>query len=550
MSLTATSAPTTSPPVDPFPSFAACVSNAFEESIATKPNLFTTDVENLYDEFLAALPPDLRQTYTCRACSRFVETYGGLVTIGEDGVTTPVLWRPDFGTLEPSFARGAGNLFATVKRAKVTGPFYSNDTTWGLPQNHDGKRDCDWRHLHVCIPRYAFGPYFAADPKAKVAEKREEHRLLGEAIAEYRMATVQAAVELLQSGRLARPEKALPQAIWFERVIGAAKGEKRTDRRSNILWRTAVEAPAGWCHVRSGLLGTLLEDLKEGKVFTGIKRSWDEKVHPLAYQRPTAPVSEGNVKQAEKIVAELGIAASLRRRYCLKEDVKVRIWEPFVPDKSEPEGVFSHLLKKSEPADHDLTAPASITWRKFKETVLPRASKIEVWVPPASGSYCALVTAADPDAPPIIQWDHPDARNPVTHYLYVNVNRNDGSYPGNWGLAANSYVNVWAITPGPSHWNADRIPANQPEIVILLLEGARDIHVMRGGAGGGFFPEILKSELHEIRKTLEHYALNAVIEGAKDAEACGVMLHDKARPVQVRVTTRGVRANYTIDRWD
>ena len=50
---------------------------------------FTTDAKDLYEDFLAALTADLRQTYTCHACRRFFETYGGLVTISPSGVASP-----------------------------------------------------------------------------------------------------------------------------------------------------------------------------------------------------------------------------------------------------------------------------------------------------------------------------------------------------------------------------------------------------------------------------------------------------------------------------
>lgn len=85
-------------------------------------------------------------------------------------------------------------------------------------------------------------------------------------------------------------------------------------------------------------------------------------------------------------------------------------------------------------------------------------------------------------------------------------------------------------------------------MLFLLLDGMSDKHVAAGNPGGGFFTESLKSELHPIRSTLEHYVKNAVIEGAN--EVAGVAFHDGAMPITVRVTTGRTRANYNIDRWD
>src|SRR5688572_29759784 len=61
------------------------------ESYGSGP-LFTTSASGLYDAFLSMLPENVKQHYTCQACRRFVDTYGGLVTIRDDGQQIPVFW--------------------------------------------------------------------------------------------------------------------------------------------------------------------------------------------------------------------------------------------------------------------------------------------------------------------------------------------------------------------------------------------------------------------------------------------------------------------------
>lgn len=45
---------------------------------------------------------------------------------------------------------------------------------------------------------------------------------------------------------------------------------------------------------------------------------------------------------------------------------------------------------------------------------------------------------------------------------------------------------------------------------------------MSEGKGGGFFNEMLKPELREIRKILEAYMADAPIEEVENASACGL----------------------------
>lgn len=550
MSLTPTPAPSSSPPPLDV-NLRDLVRSSFNRDTHAGVHLFSTDApENLWDLFVSTLTPEIQQTYNCRACSRFAAQYGGLVVIDGDGIQRSAFWRP-FTWIPEEFRPAFDRVCGIVERSSVTGAFWGAGPIWGLPENFGAKHQRTWEHisLETTDPAHYAPSEHAAN--VKMGEARTNHEVLARSLGELKANpdAVKTAIDLLLSGKLNRPEKALPQAEWLLALQTKLAGEKNQRVRNNLLWKAAAEAPVGWCHVRSGMLGTLLEDVIESRTFHVIKARWDEKMDPLAYRRTQAPASAGNVLQAEKLVAEMGIAESLKRRFARKEDVAVRLWEPTTPEKAAVAGVFGHLLKKSEPAARDLGSTA-ITWKKFLATVLPRAQKIEFWVPPTLGFYGALVTAANPEAPPILQWDYPDARNPVSNYQYAQGPRLHGSYPGTWGLKANQYVNVWAITPSPTRWNPSRVPANNPESVYLLLEGAKDQNVIAGNAGGGFFTESLKAELYPIRSTLEHYAANAIIEGAAEAGACGVAIHDGAKPVQVRVTTGTVRANYNIDRWE
>jgi hypothetical protein len=191
--------------------------------------------------------------------------------------------------------------------------------------------------------------------------------------------------------------------------------------------------------------------------------------------------------------------------------------------------------KKAEDALLQLPSK-KMTIEKFLATVLPVAEAIEVNVKP-NMTFGALVTAVDPSAPKLFQWD-----NPVSWYVYYNP-----SPASQWGLRANSFVKVTAITKGPTEWGAD-LPQHGQRI-LFLLEGCRD-----GGyrsAGLGLFPELLRNDLHEVRKTIEAYSKSRTLEGYDNASACGVV-YAKATggSVFVRVKTGSAVQMIELDRWD
>jgi hypothetical protein len=50
---------------------------------------------------------------------------------------------------------------------------------------------------------------------------------------------------------------------------------------------------------------------------------------------------------------------------------------------------------------------------------------------------------------------------------------------------------------------------------------------------------------------IEAHAKGAIVEGKEHATACGLALFkDSKKPVNLTVTSNGVRTRYTIDRWD
>lgn len=535
---------------DAYPQFLAAIS-ARATQLAKGLPLFTTDAAGLFETFLQALPPDRRQHYTCNACRRFVDRFGGLVTLSPEGVSTPLFWGME-GV--PDFFRPAVQALATrVKKAMITGVFLSSDKVWGLPVNRDpekgegGPGPGVWHHLawtpnvkrvYVPVPNF--------DAGQRMAEKGQDFETLTRGIREYPLAVVRAAHAYLTNGALPRSEKALGVAAWLLALHEALAGTRNEFTREAILWHAAATAPAGFCHVKSSMIGTLLDDIAVELPFEEIKRRWSTKMDPLQYQRPQAPPTAGNIAAAEKIVGALRSAGALERRFAKLEEVEA-LWRPAPTKPPTPPtgGVFGHL----HPVDKGACVPPSMptvtmTWVKFQAQVLPNAEKIELYVPGVDAAYSALVTAANPEAPPILQWDSPEKRNPVSWYVY-----HQGSSAVQWGLKARTYVPVTAVTYQPSMWGNPEGFAHQGKSVFFLLEGAHDIAYR---ASGGFFPETLRAEYHAVRRTMEAYARSATIVGAETATACGLKL-EAGKPwteTIVRVTSKGVVSTYKLDRWD
>ncbi|HYO70333.1 MAG TPA: hypothetical protein VEU33_30065 [Archangium sp.] len=504
--------------------------SGFEEH-AARQQLFTTNATGLWEAFLASVSEERRQRDNCNSCRQFIERFGHLVTIDETGQQHSPFWIEHLASTENLAT--VQRLRGMVEKAHVNGVFLSSEPVWGTPVTGI------WKHLAVRVPQaHVFKPGLLSASQ-KMAELRENHRCLNVALDEFKAELLEQARVVLQAEALTRSEKFIGVVEW----LIARQRERKTPHGRNLIWKAVASAPAGFCTPRSSMVGTLLEDLAAGLPFETVKKRFDDKMHPLQYQRPQVAPSAGNIQQAEEAIAKLGLAPALERRFATLADVRLT-WKPGTNKPEKTGSVFGHLQPKEAARATDLQLPAkTLTWVKFRDTVLPTAEKMELRVPSSSSAFSAMVTAVHPDAPPLIQWDSPEQRNPVTWYFYHNP-----TLASSWGLTP-GYVEVLGLTMKPNTWFSDRF-GQQGQGVFFILKGARDSR----NSSLSLFPEHLRSDLHGVRATIEAFSRSrqlVVPEG--EPLASGLMVvpsADASWDVELRVTNKGSVATYKLDRWD
>lgn len=503
-----------------------------ERTSQGKEPLFEAAGGDLFATYLSGIPENRRQHHTCHACRRFVDNFGGLVTIGSDGIVQSALWSVEDASEE---LRGAVQaVLNKIHQSRVEGVFITKEDILGTPTTGV------WNHLSICVPTVMRAKSLLLSAFQMSAEKTEDAKTVSLALSEYDQKVLEQAVKLLKSDSLYRSEKVLGQAEWLLQLKESTNKLKGV-RRTNLIWKAVATAPTGFCHPRSSMIGTLLENIKAGHGYESAARRFAAKMHPLQYQRPTAEPTAGAIAEAEKVVDKLKVEGALARRFCRVEEVQA-LWRPKAVEQTPPgKGVFGHLKAKSTTPEvvNMLMPPIRITWSKFRKTVLESAETIEVKVG-GRDSYGALVTAVNPAAPPILQWDTEEFRNPVSWYVW-----NGGSMPSTFGLD-NGLHKLAAICLNPSKWRDEEDCQHQQNTVMLLIEGAKETR-MRGIA---LFPEILKTEFYGVRKVIEAYSLSAKIEGIEEPHACGLILGGPTWGSLLRVTTKGLKTNYILERWD
>lgn len=499
--------------------------------------LFTTDADGMWAAYLAGFPtPALRQHHNCSACRQFIERYGALATLSEKGAVNSAVW--DAGDAPAVYALPLQNMARLVRRAKVTGVFLSSAPVWGTPLTGE------WQHFSVTPPaRIVYARGGALTAGQKMAEKREDFKTVMHALNEFTQPHLELAITLLRSDALYRSEKVLGQAEWLHGTH-VARAASHGDARANSVWRRVAAAPAGFCHPRASMIGTLLEDIAAGMDFGDVSRRFAAKMHPLQYQRPQAAPPAGLIAAAEKLFAQMGLAPALERRIARLEEVP-KLWEPKPVVPADPAGgIFGHIQAKNAAPGLAVMAgvpPVVMTLEKFVRTVVPTAECMEVCLGVANQAFIAITTAVHADAPPLMQWEGANARNPFAWYVWAS-----GAPAAQYGLST-GWAKVSGITRLPARWN-ESVATHHGDGIILLIEGARETR----NAGAALHAAFLRSDLHGVRSVIEAYSRGGQMQGLAEGSAIGYDLRDKSGgyPALLRVQCAGRALEYKIDRWD
>lgn len=396
-------------PQDRYEEFEKAVRENFSRVVESNKHLYQVKVDGLWETYLYNLPEDGRFVYDCRACKHFIERYGNLVTIADDGHVESALWY--LIDVPPYFAESVLRMNNLVRNSnKIHNVFISDVRTLGTPKTGI------WTHMHAVLPTEMVNHSRVKNAGQLMAEKTEDFKMLLNAIQEYPVNVVEQAVALLQTKAMYRSEKVLGIAEWFLKVHKSLEGKTGT-YRTNLIWKAVGEAPNGFCHVKSSMIGTLLDDIVAGYSTRVIMARFEEKMDPQNYMRSRSAPTAAAIEQAEKLVEKLGIANSLRRRYARFDEVADRcVWRPKGPlykflekESKKSSGVFGNVVAKDRSPQNDISLDlpvTTMTWDKFSRTVLPGAVEIEAKIE-NSNRFMALVTEAVLGSPNILNWNNP-----------------------------------------------------------------------------------------------------------------------------------------------
>ena len=467
--------------------------------------------EKLHRLFLDNIPSSVRQYYNCNTCLGFINRFGNIVYLNDDGSLHSLLWdipEESMGIFKDSILA----MKNAVENGNISRVFSFN------PKSNFMKRENgyivlgigetgEWTHFYGGI-----GPNISVPENIREDEFRDKINVSHETLNAWKSSTIMTVIGICEGNGVRNSIKVKDQCESLLKIQKAYQTTTSRNARIDIMWKHHELL----YHMKGSSIGSLLTDIENGVEIEYATDRYNEKVDPLFYKRSQSLPSNANIKEAEKIIAELGAENSLKRRFALLSDIPKFLWKPS-DKKSEDkpsyrEGIFSKVKSKTDvmneftPVVND---GGTISIHTFITKTIKDVNKIEIFAP-MHGNYCAHVTAVDMDAPCIIKYDSPDKRNPITQYVY-----NGGSDCYGWNVSGRAYTECVGIANYPKDMYKDGI---SDDAITFYLKDAYDLN----NNSLALFPDDLIDELYPVRKVIEAYSGSESLELPEGQKACGL----------------------------
>lgn len=365
--------------------------------------LYKVNVEKdiIWDTYLDSFPEGTnnmykeRREYDCNCCKQFVRNAGRIVTI-KDGKMVSI-WDI---TIDGYYQEVANALSQLVKSKEISDKYFHYEQKVGSESTTDDNFKT-WNHLAVKLPSSAVMRKDSI-PTTLNAFRTNQSTLL-RSLNELTLDSAETVLELIAQNSLYRGEehvRIVKTFVQLKREFDAAKD------KALFCWTKSGEL-GGVSNIRGTVIGTLLDDLSSGVDLEKAVKSFEAKVAPTNYKRPTALVTKGMIESAQKKVVELGLEDSLARRFAVTEDLTIN--NVLFADRSAKAvmNVFDELKASTVQSSKLLEKVEEIGIEEFIKNVLPKVSTIEIMVENRhKGNLVSLIAPQTEGAPNLFKWNN------------------------------------------------------------------------------------------------------------------------------------------------
>ncbi len=391
-----------------------------------------SDRDTIWEKYLTAFPAGSnpvfrkRTEHDCSCCRTFIRSIGNVVAIQNGSMVS--VW--DHNDLPSPYREVADAMAAYVKSLPIVDVFLTPVTRHGNEVTHEqsGATVLNWNHFSADVPK----KFVTIDHAEKRGDARTTHAVLMRGFVELRPDAVATVVDLIQGNALYRGAEHLRAVLEFQglqnRLLAAGASARE------LLGWSMLDSPVA--RFRNTVIGTLVQDLSDGVDLERAVKSFETKVAPQNYKRPTALITKGMVDAAMKTLAELGLEQALERRHARLSDVSVSS-VLFVDNAVRgvmKGGIKDLLMQEVKPAPFDLKKAVEIGVDEFVQKVLPKTNAISLYLDNnLLRNFVSLTAPAHTDSGSLFKWNNDFAWSydgNVTDTIKDKVKRAGGTVEG------------------------------------------------------------------------------------------------------------------------
>lgn len=403
-----------------FEQFGRLVADSFQRlTKAGETFVVAVDGDTLFAEYLNAFPDGTNPIYKtrtehdCSCCKQFIRRAGNVVAVVDGAYRT--VW--DEAAQKASFPYNivAERLRDLVKEAPIIDLYRvaQNEASFGakttLSQNKASGDPIVWDHFYTGSLPSALR---VSSPGTVCGEYRSAVQVFERGLRELSPEAIETVRSLIEANNLYRGEEHKRAVLEFQAAQQAFQSAESDWARNVFVWTNASRPAARF---RNTVIGTLVQDLSEGTDVDVAVCSFEAKVAPSNYKRPSAIITPSMVKKAMETVSSLGLESALERRFAVISDVSVRdvLWvdggiRPAMKGTLH-EALLQHAATTAPPrgVDLDEARAEEIALDAFVARVLPETTAVEIFFKGShTGSLVSLTAPVHLGSKPLFKWDN------------------------------------------------------------------------------------------------------------------------------------------------
>lgn len=403
-----------------FPTFTKLVASAFQ-AMAKAAQVFVTEVDGdaLYQSYLESFPAGTDPMFAkstehdCSCCKQFLRRAGNVVTVDARGAIRTI-WDDAVERAPHPYNEVAAALRSVVLAADLSDLYRVREKETGFGAAVTRSLDktsgkvITWDHLHTGpIPK----SLQAESPEAARGDYRTTVQVFTRGLTELTPSAVDTVISLVDAKSLYRGEEH-KQALQQFHTAQQTFLSKPEGRERNVFAWTNAHGPAS--RFRNTVIGTLVQDLSEGRDLEAAVQSFESKVAPQNYKRTSAIITPRMVQDAMATIEALGLESALERRFAVIGDISVNDVK-WVDNSTKPlmkgglgDALMQHAVAASprSPQEDDKRAEP-IGLDEFVARILPETTSMELLLKSVHlGNLVSLTAPAHPEPKQLFRWNN------------------------------------------------------------------------------------------------------------------------------------------------